>query len=686
MSDARTITPTHRERLAIVYVRQSTMTQVREHTESTARQYALAEEATRLGWEASKILVIDADLGLSGRSGTTRAGFQELVSRVCLGEVGAILGLEVSRLARSSADLQRLLEFCNLTDTLIIDADGVYNLQHFNDRLLLGLKGAMSEAELHILAGRLQESKRAAAARGELRVPLPVGYVYDQDGRTVMDLDEEIRQAVTDVFAAFEASGSAYGAAGIFRRRPFPRRVHGGVWTGEIRWGRLTYYRVLGMLSNPVYAGTYVFGRYRCRRIVQPDGSIRRKRVELPREEWLVVLPHHHPAYISWETYLANLDRLAHNHTSGGARPAREGEALLQGIVVCGGCGRMMTPRYASYASGKAAYDCSYSRVEHLQTPQCRTVRADVIDDAVARRMLDVVTTDQIALALQAADEIAARRTNRIRAAELPVERARYEAARAERAFHQCEPENRLVARSLEQRWETALVALAEAETALAGARAEAPPLPSRQELEALARNVPALWAAPTTSARDRKRILRALVADVTIRSAPGSARVGVGIRWRSGATEELVVQRPASASDLQRTPGAVVDLILALAMQQDDEIVTALNTAGMTRKGGRPFDVKSVRWIRHTYHIPASSFQPRPGELTVCEVVRRLGVSKWTVYDWIHAGKLAARRDTSGRLCVPFSPAVEEACRQRTATPVHLKPSLQKATAGGVV
>lgn len=216
MSDARTITPTHRERLAIVYVRQSTMTQVREHTESTARQYALAEEATRLGWDASKILVIDADLGLSGRSGTTRAGFQELVSRVCLGEVGAILGLEVSRLARSSADLQRLLEFCNLTDTLIIDADGVYNLQHFNDRLLLGLKGAMSEAELHILAGRLQESKRAAAARGELRVPLPVGYVYDQDGRTVMDLDEEIRQAVTDVFAAFEASGSAYGAAGIF--------------------------------------------------------------------------------------------------------------------------------------------------------------------------------------------------------------------------------------------------------------------------------------------------------------------------------------------------------------------------------------------------------------------------------------------------------------------------------------
>src|SRR5438552_2735853 len=263
MSGPSTITRQHLDRLAMIYVRQSTLTQVREHTESTARQYALAEAAQRLGWEDSRIVTIDADLGLSGRTASGRVGFKELVSRVCLGEVGAIFGLEVSRLARSSADLQRLLEFCSISDTLIVDADGIYDLQNFNDRLLLGLKGTMSEAELHILAGRLQESKRAAARRGALRFPLPVGYVFDDDGHTVMDPHEEIRAAVADIFSAFEQTGSAYGVVGCFHDRPFPRRAYGGAWAGEIRWGRLTHNRALGLLSNPAYAGAYVFGRYR---------------------------------------------------------------------------------------------------------------------------------------------------------------------------------------------------------------------------------------------------------------------------------------------------------------------------------------------------------------------------------------------------------------------------------------
>jgi DNA invertase Pin-like site-specific DNA recombinase len=425
MSGPGSITSRHLERLAVVYIRQSSLAQVRENTESTARQYALAVDAARLGWEASKIVTIDSDLGLSGRSACGRGGFQELVSRVCLGEVGAILGLEVSRLARSSADLQRLVEFCSLTDTLIIDADGVYDLQVFNDRLLLGLKGTMSEAELHILAGCLQESKRAAARRGELRFPLPVGYVYDDDGRTIMDANEEIRAAVADVFSSFEATGSAYGVVAGFRERRFPRRAYGGAWSGELRWGRLTHSRVLSLLSNPAYSGTYVFGRFRSRRGVDPDGTIRTRTTEVAREEWSVVIHDHHPAYIGWEAFLANERRLAANHMRSGARPPREGVALLQGMVACGCCGRAMC---TVYSLDRPSYDCSHSRSNHTKTSGCRAVVASLIDAAVAERLFAAVAPEQIALALAAAEEVTARRERSTRALELQVERARYEA------------------------------------------------------------------------------------------------------------------------------------------------------------------------------------------------------------------------------------------------------------------
>jgi DNA invertase Pin-like site-specific DNA recombinase len=426
---------------------------------STARQYGLAGEARRLGWEASRIVVIDDDLGISGRTASARAGYRELVGRVCLGEVGAILGLEVSRLARSSADLQRLLEFCSVSDTVIIDSDGTYDLTNFNDRLLLGLKGTMSEAELHLLAGRLHGAKQAAAGRGALRFPLPVGYVYDDARATVMDPDEEIQAAVRDLFAAFAALGSAYGVVGAFAERRFPRRAYGGAWAGEIRWGRLTHGRVLSVLANPAYAGAYVFGRYRSRRTLTPEGTIRTKLINLPLPEWAVLIHDHHPGYISWETYLANRERVAAHCTHHGARPEREGSALCQGIVRCGACGRGMA---TTYPAGKPAYDCSRTRADHTKTPGCRSVLAAVIDGVVTQRLLQVVAPEEIALALAAADEVADRHARSRRALELRAERARYEAARAERAFHHCDPDNRLVARSLEPRWEAQLKELAE--------------------------------------------------------------------------------------------------------------------------------------------------------------------------------------------------------------------------------
>jgi excisionase family DNA binding protein len=680
MSGPGRITSRHLERLAVVYIRQSSLAQVRENTESTARQYALAVEATRLGWDASKVLTIDADLGLSGRSASGRRGFKELVSRVCLGEVGAILGLEVSRLARSCADLQRLFEFCSLTDTLIIDGDGVYDLQIFNDRLLLGLKGTMSEAELHILAGRLQESKRAAACRGELRFPLPVGYVYDDEGRTIMDCNEEIRTAVADVFVSFEATGSAYGVVAAFRARRFPRRAYGGAWSGDVRWGRLTHSRVLSLLSNPAYTGAYVFGRFRSRRRVDPDGTIRIKIAEIAREDWPVVIQSHHPAYITWDAFLANEKRLSANHTRSGARPPREGAALLQGMVGCGCCGRAMS---TNYSLGRAFYDCSHSRANHTKTPGCRAVVASLIDPLVAERLLAAVAPEQIALALAAADEVTTRRERSSRALELQVERARYEAARAERAFHCCEPENRLVARSLEQRWEEKLVALREAETTLATARAAAAPLPPRVDLQALASDLPRLWAAPTTSPKDRKRLLRTLVADVSLTSEPGP-EVRVGIRWRTGATEELVVWRSVP----RRTPAAAIELVRRLAERSDEELVAELTRAGLSTGAGRPFNMAAVRWMRYAHAIPAPPPPPflAHGELTVTEVAARLRVADGVIYQWIGQGKLDARRGVGGRLCVPFPRDLEEACRQRIRASRRIKRRADALAAGGTV
>jgi DNA invertase Pin-like site-specific DNA recombinase len=383
MRAERKINDAHLERLAMVYLRQSSPAQVRFNVRSTERQYALADEAAKLGWEASRIVVIDGDLGISGRDTHAREGYKELVGRVCLGEVGAIFGLEISRLARSNADLQRLLEFCGLTDTLVVDTDGVYDLHDFNDRLLLGLKAQMSEAELHLITSRLQGAKRAAAERGELRFPLPVGYVHDEDGHTIVDPDQEVQSAIADVFAAFERTGSAYGVVGAFTGRRFPKRAYGGAWAGELRWGELTHPRVLGVLANPCYAGAYVFGRYRSRRGVTPDGTITTTVTALPRSEWPVVIADHHAGYISFEQYLANERRLAANDTRGGQRPPREGGAICQGIVRCGACGRSMSTRYAGEGG---YYECTHARADHVATPGCRSVKTTVVDELVARR------------------------------------------------------------------------------------------------------------------------------------------------------------------------------------------------------------------------------------------------------------------------------------------------------------
>ena len=660
----------HVGRTALIYVRQSTMAQVREHTESTARQYALAEEAARLGWPASSIEVIDADLGVSGRSTEGRDGFKGLVARVCLGEVGAIFGLEVSRLARSSADLSRLLEYARLTDTLVIDGDGVYDLAEFNDRLLLGLKGTMSEAELHLLAGRLQGAKRAAAERGELRTPLPVGYVYDEEGTVVIDPDEEVAAAIAEVFTAFTATGSAYQVVAAFADRRFPRRAYGGAWAGRLRFGRLTHSRVCSILANPAYAGAYVFGRFRSRRTVTPDGAVRTRTVELPRAQWPVCIQDHHRGYIGWETFLANEARLAANQTNAGARPPREGAALCQGIVVCGSCGRAMSTRYAG---GQPYYECARARADHVATPDCRSVRAATVDDVVAAAVLAAVAPDRLALALAAADEVTTRRDRSRRAAELTVERARYAAERAERTYGACEPENRLVARSLEARWEACLVELARAEAALAAARQTQPPLPPAEELAAAVADLPALWAAPTTGDRDRKRVLRTLLGDVALRPGESPRRLRVGLRWHSGATEEVVVDRMSPVTEWRRTAAAAVALAREVGPQlTNPELAAALNAAGHTTGIGKQFTTTAACNLRYAYRIGSPALLTE-GELTPRAVAGRLEVTMSTVHAWLTSGELAGRRSPTGRWCIPFPPEVEAACRARLAVSPHV-------------
>jgi DNA invertase Pin-like site-specific DNA recombinase len=672
------ITSSHRERTALIYLRQSSMAQVREHTESTRSQYALADRAAALGWPRTSIEAIDTDLGISGKWGVAREGFTELVTRMCSGGVGAIFGIEITRLARSNADVARLAEFARITGTLLIDPDGVYDPADVNDRVLLGFKGTMGEMELHVMAQRLQASKRAAAERGELRTPLPVGYVHDDAGDVVIDPDAGVQAAIRDVFAAFAACGSAYGVVAAFKDRRFPLRAYGGAWAGQLRWGRLTHARVLGILKNPGYAGAYVFGRYASHRTVDPSGTVHTAMTERPRAEWPVLIKDHHEGYITWAEYLASEARLAANHTAAGARPAREGTALCQGIIICGSCGKPVMTNY--HTGQRPSYECS-SRRDRLTTPSCRTVAAACVDDAVAGALLDALTPGQIVLALSAADEVSGRRQRVSRAAELAVERARYDADRAERAFCQVEPENRLVARSLEARWEARLAALAEAEQALQAAQDTLPPLPDRAELEKLAADLPALRNAPTTSARDRKRLLRTLIADVTLLPEPDRSKVRIGIRWHTGVTDELTAGRPVHPGTARRSPDAAIELVQRLGpATSNEELVTRLNAAGHRTGHGRPFDIDAVQWIRHAYKIPVPD-PYGPGEISPAEAARRLGCSTGVIYHWIHTGQLTARRGSASRFCIPWNAQAEAGCRTRIAQSAHLGRSARPRT-----
>jgi Recombinase zinc beta ribbon domain/Helix-turn-helix domain len=401
----------------------------------------------------------------------------------------------------------------------------------------------------------------------------------------------------------------------------------------------------------------------------------------LPRPQWAVLIREHHDGFISWDDYLTVEAKLAANRTNAGARPPREGLALCQGILACGSCGRPMSTRY--HRNGHAAYEC-HSRLDLLNTPTCRSIAAATIDHAVTERLLAALTPSEVALAFAAADQVEQRRSSTTRAAELAVDRARYEADRAERAFHAAEPENRLVTRNLETRWENRLSALAQAADALDKARDALPPTPDRAALETLVTDMPRLWHADTTSAKDRKRLLRTLIADVTLLPEPDRQHAQIGIRWHTGATDEITLTRPLPPGPAKRTPTPAAELIIRLGpTTSNDDLVRLLNTAGHTTGFGRRFDIDAVQWVRHIHHIPVPKPQ-QAGELTVAETAHCLGISADTIYCWIKTGKLDVRRTPTGRICIPWNHHIENTCQRRVAESVHLKqkPANQTTTA----
>jgi Recombinase zinc beta ribbon domain len=436
-------------------------------------------------------------------------------------------------------------------------------------------------------------------------------------------------------------------------------------------------------LNNPCYAGAYVFGRYASRRTVDPDGGIHSSISRLPMDQWQVLIPGHHPGYIEWDDYLTNKAKLAGNRTNTGARPAREGHALCQGIINCGSCGRPMSTRY--HRDGRGAYEC-HSRKDQQATPTCRSISAHTVDDAVAERLIATLNPEEVKLALAAVDEVTGRRDRASRAAQLAVERARYDADRAERAFHAAEPENRLVVRTLEARWETKLAVLADAEAALAHTRTATPPLPHRDDLQALLTDLPQLWSAASTSARDRKRLLRTLIADITLLPETSPDKLGIGIRWHTGATDEVITSRPLPPGPAKRTPSAATQMIIRLGPNHsNNELVTELNAAGLCTGHGNPFDVKAVQWVRHVHHVATPS-PYAAGEISVQTAAEKLGVSANVIYYWIDTGQLTTRRGTGNRHRIPWTGAIEADCRQRITNSAHLATQPQTPTAGEAV
>jgi DNA invertase Pin-like site-specific DNA recombinase len=674
----------HLSRQACIYIRQSTLAQVRFNQESTDRQYNLMNKARSLGWGQEQIRVLDQDLGKSGSAASTRTGFKTLVGDVAMGHVGAIFSLEASRLARSNQDWHRLLELCAITGTLVIDEDGVYCPAEFNDGLVLGMKGTFAQAELHIIRARLHGGKLNKASRGDLKFALPVGLIFNED-KIVLDPDSEVQGAVRTVFELFEREGTAYGVVRRFQKLGlrFPRRAYGGAWNGKLLWGRLTHSRVLGLLANPSYAGVYVFGRYQASKQIGPSGEIATRSRAVPQDAWRVMIRDHHAGYINWDRFEANRLRLASNRTNHEvlSGPAREGLCLLQGLLLCGACGRRLGIRYTGNGGVYPVYQCIWKHREALSPRACLSVTAAPLDQAITDRLVGAITPATIDLALAALSSLEER--DRAIGAQwrMRIERARYDVDLADRRYEAVDPANRLIAATLERRWNDAMQRLGDLEAELAAferTTLRAVTAEQKRQILQLAGNLPRLWGASTTTPRDRKRILRLLVRDITVTKGPQPKTIGLHVRWQGGAIETLELQLPPNRAEAIRYPEAFVARLRALAVNHhDDDIIRLLSAEHHQSPTGKPLTLSMIKWLRYKHRIPA----PRPPDntLNVSQVCARYGVSLWVVHYWIGRGVISAQqRKPNGPYQISIDQASDQVLREWIANSVHLHPLSQ--------
>jgi DNA invertase Pin-like site-specific DNA recombinase len=650
MKESLTVQPHHLERGAYLYIRQSSLRQVLENVESTKRQYALRSRALALGWRDEQIIVIDNDQGESGASAAWRAGFQRLVTEVGMGHAGIVMGLEVSRLARNNADWHRLLELCALADTLILDEDGVYDPTSFNDRLLLGLKGTMSEAELHVLSARLRGGILNKVRRGEYRCVLPTGFVYDEMGNVVLDPDAQIREAITYFFATFARVGSASQTVKVFRKEGllFPSRLRNGDAT---IFRPLTASTAMRTLTNPRYAGAYVYGRRHYRRAIDGKKTIRRKR---EFSEWLACIPNAHPGYISWERFQENRHILAtngHGYAVARMSPPREGAALLQGRAVCGRCGKYFRIRYATRRGRQEAwYICDRAHGAQGE-PSCQSIAGPPIDAAIGALVTAQMTPAAVTLALDIRHELETRYEEAEQLRCRGIERAQIDADLAQRRFMRVDPNNRLVADTLEREWNDKLRALAEAREEREQARQRDQIVLDdaiRQRLATLTTDFRTLWDDPGTANRDRKRLLAALIEDATLLKLPAEGLTKIHVRFKGGKTETLTTLNPKSSAQQVKTPLGLVECVDHLLDHHIyEEIADILNKQGF-RPGGaaRPdrsqarFTAVRVAYLVHAYDLRSRYERLRErGMLTTREAAARLGIHESTLARWVACG-----------------------------------------------